>query len=379
MSGDHRATSPVVIDAPPTLREMRFVDYPQIFRLESTFFDDALPPAQRRELFEANPLWPRLRDGWPIGWVLEDGDGAIVGAVNNVPSAYRMAGEELICGNGHCWAVLDEYRGYATLLMDEYFSQNGTDLLVSAKVGARAVALWSAYAHRVPVGDWANAAYAITRYPDFARAALTRKHVPFPGAWARPVSVALRVKDALSAKALPAAPPSYEFRELDGFDARFDEFWDELVAQPNRLVAVRDAATLRWHYRVPLRAGRLWVAAALRGDRIRAYCVLKQHHRPGGITSLKLVDFQTGEPETDLLSGLVPLALRRAAAQGCSFLEHHGCGLPTMRSFETAATYRAAKPSWSFFYHTDDPILAEQLRDPRVWDPSEYDGDSSYK
>ena len=50
-----------------------------------------------------------------------------------------------------------------------------------------------------------------------------------------------------------------------------------------------------------------------------------------------------------------------------------------MRWFETIAAYRAVKPSWSFFYYADDAALGERLADPDVWDPSEYDGDSSYK
>ena len=261
--------------------------------------------------------------------MFEDDNGRIVGSVTNIPSAYRFAGAELLCGNGHCWAVLEPYRGYATLLMDEYFSQDGPDLLVSAKVGANAAPIWGAYARRVPVGDWATAAYAITRYRAFARAALIRKGVPLAGALAPPAAAALRLKDALTPKALPEDPRSFEFCELDGFDARFDAFWRELVAQnPDRLLGIRDAAALRWHYGVPLRAGRLWVVAALRNGLIRAYCVLKQHHRPPDVRSMKIVDFQTVEPDTDLLPGLVKPALRRAAAQDCAFLEHHGCGLP---------------------------------------------------
>jgi hypothetical protein len=381
VSGDSRATSPeVVSSSPPRLREARFADYPQIYRLESTFFDDSLPPADRRSLFVDNPLWPRLRDSWPIGWVLENADGQIVGSVNNIPSSYRFARDELVCGNGHCWAVLDPYRGYATMLMDEYFSQEGTDLLVSSKVGADAAPVWSAYAHRVPVGDWATAAYAITRYSGFAHAALVRKGVPLAGALTFPAAAGLWLRDAIRPKSLPDDPRGVEFRELDGFDARFDAFWRELVVQnPNRLMGIRDAATLRWHFGIPLRRGRLWVAAAVRDGLIRAYCVLKQHHRPPDVRSMKIVDFQTVEGDADLLPGLVKLALRRAAAENCSFLEHHGVGLPKMASFEAIATYRTAKPSWSFFYHTDDPTLATRLAKPDVWDPSEYDGDSGYK
>jgi hypothetical protein len=94
---------------------------------------------------------------------------------------------------------------------------------------------------------------------------------------------------------------------------------------------------------------------------------------------MKLVDFQTLEPDVDLLPGLVKLALRRAATENCPFLEHHGCGLPKLRAFDAIAGYRTAKPSWSFYYYTEDPILEQRLADPATWDPSEYDGDSSYK
>jgi hypothetical protein len=364
----------------PRLREAGFADYPQIYRLESTFFSDSLPPDARRGLFEDNPLWPRLQDTWPIGWVLEDADGRIVGSVNNIPSSYQLDGNVRICGNGHCWAVLDQYRGYATMLMDEYFNQEHSDLLVSAKVGADATPVWSAYAQRVPIGDWGTAAYAITRYTGFARTALNIKRVPFAGALALPVAASLRLKDALTAKALPDGPRSVEYSEVGGFDARFDAFWRELVEQnPGMLLGARDTDSLRWHYAIPLRAKRLWILIATRNNVIRAYCVLKQHFRPTGVRSMKLVDYQTLDYDTDLLPGLLKLALRRSAAENCYVLEHHGCGLPKMHSFDRLANYRATKPSWSFYYYTDDPALDVRLADPAVWDPSEFDGDSSLK
>jgi hypothetical protein len=370
--------------SPPRLREAQFADHQQVHELESVFFTDSLLPAQRRGLFVDNPLWPRLADRWPVGWVLEDASGRVVGSLTNVPSAYLLDGQERICANGHCWAVLPEYRGYATMLMDEYFAQEQPDLLVSAKVGTDATAVWSTYAQRVPVGDWSRAAYTVTRYRGFARAALQRKGVPLAGVAAPPVALALRVKDALTRTALPEPPPAVEFAEAPAFDARFDAFWAELVEQnPTTLLGVRDAASLRWHYGVPQRAGRLTVLTATRGDRLRAYCVLKQHDRPGGLRTMKLVDFQTlesgTEPDTDLLPGLIGRALRVAAAANCVMLEHHGCGLAKTRSFDAFARHRATKPAWSFYYVATDPALEERLAQPATWDPSEYDGDSSYK
>lgn len=366
--------------APPRFREATFDDHPAIHALESVFFPDSLAPEQRRSLFVDNPSWPRVRGTWPVGWVLEDDGGRIVGSLNNIPSAYLLDGQERLCANGHCWAVLPEYRGYATMLMDEYFTQELPDLLVSAKVGADAAAVWGAYARRVPVGDWSRAAYAITRYPAFARAALHRKRVPFAAAVAPAVAIALRVRDAATAAAPARVPESVELSEARDFDERFDAFWSELVEQnPTRLLGVRDRASLRWHYGIPMRAGRLWVLTAARGGRIRAFGVLKLHVRPEGVRSMKLVDFQTVEPDADLLPGIVRLALHRSAAERCAMLEHHGCGLPTLRGFDEVAPYRAVKPAWSFYYRAVDPALEPRLAEPATWDPSEYDGDSSYK
>ena len=38
---------------------------------------------------------------------------------------------ELLSASGRAWAVLDEYRGYATLLLANYLQQKGIDLAVT--------------------------------------------------------------------------------------------------------------------------------------------------------------------------------------------------------------------------------------------------------
>ena len=47
-----------------------------------------------------------------------------------------------------------------------------------------------------------------------------------------------------------------------------------------------------------------------------------------------------------------------------------------MRAFDAFASYRKTQ-SWTFFYRAVDPALEAELREPGVWDPSEYDGDAS--
>jgi hypothetical protein len=72
------------------------------------------------------------------------------------------------------------------------------------------------------------------------------------------------------------------------------------------------------------------------------------------------------------------VALRKCIDTGIDVLEHVGCGLPKMRSFECFAPYRRTLPCWPFYYRAVDPALASQLARPEVWDPSTFDGDASF-
>ena len=78
-----------------------------------------------------------------------------------------------------------------------------------------------------------------------------------------------------------------------------------------------------------------------------------------------------------LVTSRMASALRRCAAEGIHVLEHLGCGLPKMRSFDHFAPYRRKRSNWPFYYHAADPSLAAEFRRPEAWDPSTFDGDAS--
>ncbi|HEY2194341.1 MAG TPA: hypothetical protein VGH76_18870 [Actinomycetospora sp.] len=373
------AAAPTAFVEPPELRPATFDDFPAMHGLESRFLTNIFSPEDRRALFEENPLWPRLKDRWTVGWVLEDPDGSIVGAVTNVPSPYVLHGEEKICGNGLAWAVTEEHRGYAALLMDEYFEQEQADFVASSNVGVGATTIWQAYGTRVPLGDWGRAAYVVTNRRSFTREVLAMKGIPLAGALSVPAAAGLAVKEGATARKLAGPPEGVEIVEARGFDDRFDAFWEELRAKhADMLLAVRDRATLEWHYRIPLRAGRLWVYTAERAGSIRAFCVVKEYTRPTGMRSMKIVDYQTVEDAVDLLPGLARAAAERSADARLGMLEHNGCDIPKMSGFDDVAPYRITKAAWSFYYRTTDPDLADTLAHPDAWDPSEYDGDTSF-
>ncbi len=158
------------------LREAAFADYDQIIALESA---QNLRPRTREEwsrLWLANPLYQQLGPAWPIGWVLEDQDRRIVGTIGNIPVPYVFQGRQLIVAAGRAWAVEERYRSVALMLMDTYFSQSNVDIFLNTTVNALAAEAFGVFGSSpVPAGDWSAASYWITRYPGFAKAALTAK------------------------------------------------------------------------------------------------------------------------------------------------------------------------------------------------------------
>ncbi len=364
----------------PQLRPATFDDYDAIHALETFHFQEHQPLDDWRRFWTDNPLWPRLADRWPIGWVLEEPGGRLVGSFCNVPSLYRFRGRDLLCANGRAWAVLPEYRGIALWLVSEYFAQTGVDLFVNTTVMPSAVPALSSFSDRVPLGDWETAPYFATSHRALAGRALEKVKLPAWSLFTWPLAAVLRLRETLLAPRLPVSPPGVDVETVTEFDARFDDFWAELVHQhPDRLLAVRDRRTLTWHYARPLRRGRLWIHTAVRAGRLRAFAVAKRQDLGEGLRRLRLVDFQTLEPEPDLLPGLLRSALRQARADGFAVLEQLGASLPGRAGFDRFAPYRRRLPSWPYYYHAPDADLATELLTPAVWDPSAYDGDASFE
>ena len=364
----------------PRLRTATFDEHASIVRLEASGALGSLPLDDWRNLWLANPLWPRLGKDWPIGWVLENSTGRIVGSLGNIPTQYRFQGRDLICANGRGWVVAPEYRGFALWLMEEYFNQPAADLFINTTLAPTAAPTFSTLSDRTPLGDFQSVAYWITGYRGFAKKALQKLHVPGAGLMAWPAAAALRLKDALLTKSLPATPPSIVVETAEQFDDRFDAFWEELVRQnPDKLLATRDRQSLAWHFAIPLRQGRLWIFTALRAGLLRAYCILKRQDKNDGVRRMQLVDYQSLDPSDELLPCLLRAALDRCKAENMYALEHVGCGLPKMRAFDSFAPYRRKLPCWPFYYRAADPAIQAALSRPTVWDPSTFDGDASFE
>jgi hypothetical protein len=355
---------------------MAFVDQPQVQQLEAGQLKSTSPTEEWRGLFLDNPAWARVGKEWPIGWVLENEAGDVVGSISSFPSIYQFRRQDLICANARGWVCAPDYRSYAPWLMEEFFSQPRVDLYISTTANANSEPICRTFATRVPVGDWESASYWITGYRGFARMALQKRGIPLAGALALPASAALWLKDTVLS-GLPAFSSGVEISTIDTFDSRFEVFWEELVRQnPNKVLAARDRGTLTWHFAIAMRRTRLWIVTAVRNGLLRAYCILKRPGGENGLRRMRLIDYQTVETDTDLLPGILRVVLQHCAAEDLYVLEHVGRGLPKMQAIDQSASYRRKLP-WAFYYHAANPALHAELRTPEVWDPSQFDGDAS--
>jgi hypothetical protein len=363
--------------SPPHLRPARLDDHEGIVQLQKILSPKAPSADDWRMLWHGSPLWPQIGKRWPLGWVLETADRGIVGCLGNIPLLYRFRGEPVIAASGRGWVVAPEYRGFALWLLDERFNQRGVDLFMDTTINPDALDAFIEFSNRVPAGDWEAIAYCITDYRAFATRALRKLNVPLAQELAPSAAAALRLKDAIFAKKLPKPRSSLVIEAADRFDSRFNTFWHELLRQNGEtLLAARDSATLSWHFALPLRSGRLWILTASRNRQMRAYCIFLRQETTQDVRRVRLVDYQTIDRDVDALPDLLRVALRRCITEDVCVLNKPGVGLAKMRAFDEFAPYRG-RQTWPLFYRAVDPALDIELRQPRCWDPSEYDGDSS--
>src|SRR5579884_3722776 len=249
------------------IREAQFEDHGAITALQASQHLKTKPFDEWKKLWIGNPCYESLGPRWPIGWVLETGDGRIVGALCNVPIAYHFRDQTLLAAAGRGWAVDEQYRAFALLLMDEYFNQPNVDLFINTTVNGSAEQAFSTFgSSRVPVGDWSAAAFFITGFRGFAETALRIKGLPLAPLLSFPAGGALWAHHLFTSKRLSS--PKISVIRKHRFDHHFDAFWKSLSKQSSTLLAARDSKSLTWHFSSALDRDEIWIltAASREGD-----------------------------------------------------------------------------------------------------------------
>lgn len=360
------------------LRETRLEDYPAVAALEASQGLKTKPLEEWLRLWTGNPCFARLGPDWPKGWVLENGEGRVVGSIGNLPLPYVFRGRELLVATGRGWAVEEAYRGFALLLMDQYFDQPKVDVFLNTTLNRNAEEAFNTFGSvKVPAGDWSTAAFLVTGARGFAESALRIKAIPRPELLRYPAGAALWIHDLVRSRGIPRS--GIEVSPAGGFDARFDRFWETLSSGHPALLAVRGSAALNWHFASALARNDLWIfTAADAGGELQAYGIFERRDEiQYRLRRMRLVDFQALSTPSDYAAAILRRAVTECKERGIHVLENVGCGLPGTQVFERCAPHRRKLPAWCYYYRTPNPRLAEQLADPSAWAPSSFDGDSS--
>ena len=375
------------------IREARFDDYPQIAALESRFDLAVKPYDEWAHLWQGNPLYQELKTQWPIGWVLEEEDGKIVGSMGNIPLLYELNGRRVLAASGRHWVAETEHRSASILLLDTLITQPSIDLYVNTTVSSASVpAVTALGCSRVPVGVWDEVAYWITNYQGCLKSFVAGGNPLglrlWEGSWTHLKAIGTLFsklprrnfsKATLRNGVTEARQLHFAVRACADFDEDFDRFWEELKKKnPHTLLAVRSREFLRWHFKFALLRNEVWIATVADGSQLMAYAIfLKTSNARTGIKQVKLVDYQALVDSPAMIGAFVSWALARCRAEGIHILEHTGRWLEKDEFFAQAAPYRRKLASWQYFYRISDPSLRAPLSDEHTWAPALFDGDAT--
>lgn len=360
------------------VRGVSLEDHAQVAELESRHSLETKTTDEWRHLWVNNPTYKELAKNWPLGWALEDSNRKIVGYIGNIPLSYEFQGKKLLVATSHAWVVDSQYRSYSILLLEYFFAQTNVDLYLTTTLNRAAFDGFQLFKPSpVPVGDWDSTRFWITNYSGFLCSLLTAKGVPF----AKPLSYALSLpaflKDQLSRRSNRSNEISVEF--IPHFDERFDAFWEDLKSIRSRfLLATRTRETLDWHFKYALLRDEAWIVCITDGSRLLAYSIFYcQDNAKFGLKRVRLADFQCLTDDNSLLLPILCAALERCRCDGIHMLEVAGLCPAKTQVIEKLGPYQRKLSTWYAFYKANGALISECLRDPKAWDLSWFDADSS--
>jgi hypothetical protein len=364
---------------PVRVRELAFSDYRDIKALESRYALETKSYEEWTHLWDANPAYQGIAPAWPRGWVLENEDNLVVGYLANIPLWYELEGQKVIVAASHAWVVDSRYRKYSILLLNNCFNQQNVDVYLSTSSNRQSCGILAMFNSRVPVGAWDESLFWITDYRGFASSWIAMKAAPSLRPLTYALSGALFLRDLSAGNVLPATRIGVEVEFHEAFDERFDVFWENLRRQKSQFfLAVRSREVLQWHFKYALLRNEVWILTIADGSDLAAYAIFcRQDNAKFGLERMRLVDFQVLNGDTALLLPMLRCALLKCREQGIHMLEYIGVGPEVREVLATLRPHRRKLPSWLYYYAAANENLASRLKNPEIWNPSCFDGDSS--
>ena len=332
-------------------------------------------------LWRTNPAMQAAKTKPALGWVLEDA-GEMVGFFGNVPLLYEFDGKPVIVSNASLWGVDENFRSETPRLAEAYFGQTDVDLLLVTTAIKPTRRIFERHgASPVAQPDLDQVLYWVLDGGGFLRAGLRKKGHGGMAVWTGSVlgAVALNAKMRLTGRRPFAPLQDVTPITVEEIDDAFDDLWARKLKEgPGRLLAARDAETLKWYFGLSQQSSETRVLCCRRGGRLEGYLVLVREDAPAiGLKRLKVADLFVAGDEADTVNALLAGAYEYGLARRCHVLEV--IGLPeTLRDIAMShKPYSRPMPAFPFFFKA----LREDLKSPLAaadgWYVTAYDGDTA--
>jgi hypothetical protein len=324
-------------------------------------------------LWRKNPVHAACPE-FPIGHILENEAGEVVGTSTIFPIAYSLNGElvrAIVLGS---WAVDPAYRSQS-LPMAVKFLKLPADLILNTTASRDTSKLMQAFRlDRMPL-EWFNEPlFWILDYRQFAAAALRKKgYSSAAGAGALAAGLGMYAADAIRGRLARSKTDTQGFtvEVASHFDERFDVFWEELRRTQDRLLRVRDAKSLSWTFGL----SKHWILTAEKNGRLAGWLVLRTADNPRyGLKAIQAADLQTLDDDPACVRALAGRAIALGRELKAHMLEIAGFNRAKRSVLEDLGPYRRQLDHFPYFYKPRSELRAALSR-PEAWDPSISDGD----
>jgi len=331
------------------------------------------------QLWQINPAIKAAQKKPSLGWVLEDG-GKMVGFFGNVPLLYQYGGAPVIASDASLWGVEKDYRVDTERLSNAYFNQENADLLMVTTAIKPTARIFERYgAARLPQPDFDQILYWIIDGQGFVRAGLQKKGYSAVASWVGGGlgGVVLNARMRLFGRRPFALLNDINIITVNEIDDAFDSLWRQKVKEyPNRLLAVRDAATLRWHFSAGRFSDQTRVVCCHRSGHLAGYAVLIRDDVPTiGLKRLKLADLFVAGDDPAIIGALLTAAFEYGLAKRCHVLE--AVGLPQHLRGHLLVHKPLIRPmaTYPFYFKALNPELTKALENGESWYATAFDGD----
>ncbi len=313
----------------------------------------------------------------PIGWVLENNEGKIVGVILNLFMNYRLNNKTYKVSVVSTWAVDDDYRSNSMNLIFKWIYQKNVDLLVDNRRSERNSKILKSFKFKnVPTKDYEKIIYWVLDYPNFIKSAIKKKINIQIGLISFIPAIILKFYDL----ALNRNKKFYLNKktiEVESFDQKFDSFWDNLPKY-NKFLAERDSSSLEWHFGQGIKKKRISVLALFNENNLDGYIVImRSDNKEIGLKRMKIVDIQTSSNIEENTSNLIANAIMYARKQEVHILELTGFGKNIREQALKMNPYIRTLSYSPFFYKIISEKLKNVFSDEIKWDASLFDGDES--